>query len=174
MAQLPEAYKWLQAEARPKMLCMGLRFYGLHEAPGGENNPVIMGWAEELGQRNYDADDTPWCGLFMAKLAHEAGEPVDFGPLWARNWLSFGRKAPDGPQLGDVCVFERPGGGGHVALYVGEDADAYHVLGGNQSDAVGIVRKSRRKLLGARTGAMAGARRRIRLRPAGALSTNER
>jgi cell wall-associated NlpC family hydrolase len=36
-------------------------------------------------------------------------------------------------MLGDVLVFRR-GGGGHVALYVGEDEEAFHVLGGNQAD----------------------------------------
>jgi hypothetical protein len=38
-----------------------------------------------------------------------------------------------------VLVFQRPGGG-HVGFYVGEDATAYHVLGGNQGDAVTIAR----------------------------------
>ena len=38
-----------------------------------------------------------------------------------------------------MLVFTRPGGG-HVGFYVGEDAAAYHILGGNQGDAVTIVR----------------------------------
>ena len=36
-------------------------------------------------------------------------------------------------------VFSRTGGG-HVGFYVGEDKDAYHILGGNQSDMVSIAR----------------------------------
>lgn len=36
-------------------------------------------------------------------------------------------------------VFDRAGGG-HVAFYVGEDATHYHVLGGNQSDSVNVMR----------------------------------
>jgi uncharacterized protein (TIGR02594 family) len=73
---------------------------------------------------------------------------ADFTPvensLWARNWDGFGTKSAK-PSLGDVLVFERPGGGGHVGLYVGEDATAYHVLGGNQSDQVKVspIAKSR-------------------------------
>ena len=45
-------------------------------------------------------------------------------------------------MLGDVLVYKR-GRGGHVALYVGEDDTHYHLLGGNQSDSVNIVRKTR-------------------------------
>jgi len=46
---------------------------------------------------------------------------------------------PERLAPGAVLVFERPGGG-HVGFYVGEDATAYHVLGGNQGDAVTIAR----------------------------------
>ena len=42
--------------------------------------------------------------------------------------------------LGVVLVFQRVGGGGHVGFYVAEDGHAFHVLGGNQSDAVTITR----------------------------------
>jgi hypothetical protein len=38
-----------------------------------------------------------------------------------------------------VLVFARKGGG-HVGFYVGEDATAYHVLGGNQGNAVNVMR----------------------------------
>ena len=36
-------------------------------------------------------------------------------------------------MLGDILTFKR-NGGGHVGLYVGEDKDCYHVLGGNQGN----------------------------------------
>lgn len=149
MSELPQRYKFLATEPGPKMVLSALSFYGLHEAPGGANNPIIMGWATELGITSYIGDDTPWCGLACAKFAKDAGKAVHFAPLWARNWLQFGVAAP-APMLGDVLVFARPGGGGHVGLYVGEDADAYHVLGGNEGDSVNIVRMSRARLLGAR------------------------
>jgi hypothetical protein len=48
-----------------------------------------------------------------------------------------------------VLVFAR-GNAGHVGVYVGEDATAFHVIGGNQSDRVSIARKPRTRLLGAR------------------------
>ena len=37
-----------------------------------------------------------------------------------------------------------------MALYVGEDATCYHILGGNQSDRVCIVRKDKSNLYIAR------------------------
>ncbi|WP_051379816.1 hypothetical protein [Bradyrhizobium murdochi] len=43
-------------------------------------------------------------------------------------------------MLGDVLTFKRDGDG-HVALCVGEDA--YHCLGGNQSDQVCITRTAK-------------------------------
>ena len=52
-------------------------------------------------------------------------------------------------MLGDVLVFAR-GNGGHVGIYVGEDFEAFHVLGGNQSDRVSIARKPKARALGAR------------------------
>lgn len=84
----------------------------------------------------------------MATVVKRAGfEPVA-KPLWARNWASFGTKA-DKASLGDVLVFSRDGGG-HVGLYVGEDASAWHVLGGNQGDQVSINRIAKSRLLAAR------------------------
>lgn len=147
--KLPPAYQWLADEPGPKMIVAALSFYGLHESPGGLNNPTILGWAKELGIMHYSQDDTPWCGLFLAKVAQMAGKVFPGAPLWARNWMSFGISSPM-PMLGDVLVFHRPGGGGHVGLYVGEDPDAYHVLGGNEGDAVSIVRIAIGRLLAAR------------------------
>ena len=103
-----------------------------------------------------------------------AGKPLPDKPLWARNWLNWGT-AVQIPELGDVLVFSRESGG-HVGLYVGEDAGTYHVLGGNQGDAVSIRRLAKNRLLGTRrfyrVGPPANVRR-VRLCVSGALSTNE-
>ena len=92
-----------------------------------------------------------------------------------RGWANFGVKAPE-PALGDVLVFSR-GSGGHVGLYVGEDATAFHVLGGNQGDSVSIVRILKNRLLAARRPAwriaQPGNVRPIHLAGAGQLSLNE-
>lgn len=139
---LPNQYKWLLEEPGPKMIQQFIKIYGIKEAPGIIDNPVIIAWAMELGIKNYKNDATPWCGLTMAIISKRAGKEYNFDPLWALNWARFGQKVTDGAQLGDVLVFKRKGGG-HVGLYIGEDDECYHVGGGNQADEVNIVRKEK-------------------------------
>jgi len=173
-AYQPE-YAWLLAEPAPKMLLQALALWGTKEKTGSADNPVILGWAKEIGQAGYTADSIPWCGLFVGVIAKRAGKPLPASPLWARDWATWGERSPD-PALGDVLVFERPGGGGHVGLYVGEDASAFHVLGGNQSDSVRISRVGKDRLISARRYYAIGVPpnvRKIRLAIAGGLSTNE-
>ena len=126
---------WLKA-ARKKL--------GTREASGSANSPAILAWAKRLGTKVlgiiYNADSVPWCGVFVAYCLKEDGvEPAGIA-VRATSWSTWGqalraeRLAP-----GAVMTFERPGGG-HVGFYVGEDAEAYHILGGNQGDAVTIAR----------------------------------
>lgn len=172
---LPARYAWLADEPGPKMLLEALKLFGTLEVAGPSDNPVIVGWATELGLgKAYSHDEIPWCGLFMAIVAFRAGKIVPKDPLWALNWRNFGTKV-DRPMLGDVMVKSRDGGG-HVTLYVGEDDDAYHGLGGNQSDAVCIRRFSkaigwsfRRPIYRNQPANV----RRVILAPTGALSTKE-
>ncbi len=173
---LPTQYQWLDAVGPlPRMLVEALKLLDTREQPGPGNNVVIMGWANEVGlQKTYSADAVPWCGLFMAVVAKRAGKPLPKDPLWALNWLKFGEDSGQ-PDLGDVVVFVREGGG-HVGLYVGEDRAAYHVLGGNQSDRVCFTRIEKKRLKGARRFYAVGAPPSVRpyfLEAAGALSLNE-
>lgn len=88
------------------------------------------------------------CGLYMAVVMKRAAREVVKDPLWARNWANFGVKA-DVPMLGDVLVFSRETGG-HVGIYVGETRQSYHVLGGNQGNAVSIVLIAKNRLIASR------------------------
>lgn len=136
---------WLAA-ARAKL--------GTREAAGPANNPTILGWAKRLGGKivgmAYNADSVPWCGLFVATCVKEAGiEPPPIA-VRAKSWATWGaRLRPERLAPGAVLVFEREGGG-HVGFYVGEDATAYHVLGGNQGDAVSITRIAKNRLFASR------------------------
>jgi uncharacterized protein (TIGR02594 family) len=111
---------------------------GTKEILGPKNNPDIMDWADDL-DIHYKGDDVPWCGLF---IAHCIGltlptEVLPGNPLGARQWEKFGDETS--PRLGAVMVFWRKSlssGLGHVGFYVGEDKDAYQILGGNQSNQV--------------------------------------
>lgn len=146
MSILPQQFSWLEKLGAPKMVAEAVALYGVTEKPGPDSNPVIMGWAKETGldAHGYTGDEVPWCGLFMAVIAHRAKKQRPVMALRALSWAAFGRESPL-PSLGDVLVFERAGGG-HVGLYVGEDDANFYVLGGNQSDAVTIAPKEKSRL----------------------------
>ena len=133
------------AKARePGWLAAARQKLGTREAPGPNNNPTILGWAKRLGTRVlgiiYNADSVPWCGVFVGACLDEAGIGSPLFAVRAKSWADWGANLrPERLALGAILVFERPGGG-HVGFYVGEDDDAYHVLGGNQGDSVTIAR----------------------------------
>lgn len=165
---LPSKYALLANEPGPLLLLEALKLYGVRETAGAGDNPVIVAWADEIATtvksayagwaaKWYDDDSIPWCGLFVAvcavRSALRAGgvrksrlPPASY--LSALDWLNFGERV-DRAMLGDVLVFRR-NGGGHVGIYVGEDDQAYHVLGGNQSDGVTITRIQRDRCAGIR------------------------
>lgn len=177
MSKLPAAYSWLAAEPAPKVLLEALALFGTKEKPGNGDNPEILAWAKETGLSPfYSGDEVPWCGLFAAVVVKRAGyEPVA-SPLWARSWAAWGTQA-ERAMLGDVLVFTRPGGGGHVGFYVGEDTECFHVLGGNQSDAVTITRIQRSRCIARRRSPWRVAQppnvRVVRLAASGVISKNE-
>jgi len=154
-----------------------LRQFGTKEVPGPASNHKILQWAKDRGIP-YKSDDIPWCGLFVAHCVGFTlpAEPLPNNPLGARNWAKFGKRCK--PQPGAVLVFwrgKRNGGLGHVGFYKGEDDQAYHVLGGNQSDSVSIARVGKDRLLAARQPAtvpdLAGGM--VQLTRSGGLSQNE-
>jgi uncharacterized protein (TIGR02594 family) len=187
---LPAQYRWLEAEPGPRMIVEALKEHGTLEAPGTADNPKIIGWQAELEAAGlgrvyagvYRHDAIPWCGLFMAIVAHRANierRPERKPPrlyLSALEWAAFGTSVPKGgAALGDVLVFKRKGGG-HVGLYVGHDDSAFHVLGGNQSDRVTISRLSKQRLVAARRPAYRAKPKNVRpipLSASGSLSVNE-
>lgn len=146
--KFPANYEWLLKESGPKILKEALTLYGVEEFSGPKDNPVILGWAKELNLNDYVHDSIAWCGLATAISVHKAGYEIVKEPLWALNWAKWGN-ASDVPKLGDILTFKRSGGG-HVGLYVGEDTEAYHVFGGNQSDRYGFARISKDRLFSAR------------------------
>ena len=162
------AVPWL-AEAK--------RWQGLKEVAGPGSNKTILAWGRAIADWFTD-DDIPWCGAFVHGVLASAlpDEPLPANALWARGWLRFGTTID--PTPGAVLVFwrgSRSGTSGHVGFYAGEDSAAFHVLGGNQSNAVTVARIARSRLLGARwprSAPLPTAKRQLR-HAAGSLSTNE-
>lgn len=170
------AYEFLKSETAPKILVQAVKMIGTKEIVGKQHNPEILRWAEVVGLKKvYTADEIPWCGLAIAYAAHMAGVEVVKDPLWALNWAKYG-EATSEPMLGDVLTFKRDGGG-HVGLYVGEDDDCYHVLGGNQGNAMNVTRILKTRMYRARRTkwkiAQPASVRKIWLDGKGKISTNE-
>lgn len=145
----------------PSWLKAASALIGTREAAGAANNPTIIGWGKRLGTKilgiAYNADSTPWCGLFVAHCLAEGG--IDLAAegfnkmriaVRAKAWATWGANLrTDRLAPGAILVFDRSGGG-HVGFYVGEDDRYYHVLGGNQSDAVNIMRLEKSRLIASR------------------------
>lgn len=153
------------------------RLIGTKEIGGSMSNPTILDWAANL-DISYPNDDIPWCGLFVAHCIGSTlpGEPLPSNPLGARNWRNFGD--PTDPRLGAVLVFwrgSREGFQGHVGFYNGENANAYQVLGGNQSNSVSLAWVAKDRLLGARWphSARSLTSKTVQQQQNGGLSTNE-
>jgi uncharacterized protein (TIGR02594 family) len=141
---IPSTMPWLQE---------AFHLLGTREKPGAGSNEAILGWAHDLELTSYNDDDIPWCGLFVAHCigSQLPEETLPSKPLGARNWAKFGNNTKS--QLGAVMVFwrqSRTSGLGHVGFYWAEDDDAYHILGGNQSNAVTIARLQKDRFLEAR------------------------
>lgn len=178
MNPLPPAYGWIDdLQPPPRMVAEARKLYGTIEAQGPADNPVILGWAKELGlAKVYNHDEIPWCGLFVAIVAKRAGKALPNQPLWARSWVNFGKDGSAKPQLGDVLVFRRGETSGHVGIYIGEDYGAFHVLGGNQSDGVTITRIAKDRCIAVRRPVYKAApatAKPVELAATGALSVNE-
>lgn len=126
---------WL-AEAR--------RLVGTREVRGAGSNSVIMGWVRNLGARvlgiQVNDDTVPWCGTFAAHCMTVAGIKPPAIAVRAMAWADWGANLREANLVeGAVMVFQRKGGG-HVGFLVAHDATHYHILGGNQSDAVNVMR----------------------------------
>jgi uncharacterized protein (TIGR02594 family) len=172
--KLPSKYQWLGLEEAPRHLLKAIELYGTSEIVGPNHNPVIMGWAKELGISYYKDDETPWCGLFTAIVIKRAERVPVKDPLRALSWANFGVQVKE-PMLGDILTFKR-NTGGHVGFYVGEDATAYHVLGGNQDNQVSVSRIAKSRLYQARRPEYKSQPlniRKVELGSTGELSTNE-
>lgn len=140
----------------PAWLVAARQLINSREAAGAANSLTILGWAKHLGARVlgivYNADSVPWCGLFVAHCLRAGG--VDLSTMKvavrAKAWATWGEPVTaDRVTPGVILVFERPGGG-HVAFYVGEDKAFYHVLGGNQGDAVNIMKIAKSRCIARR------------------------
>lgn len=131
----------------PVWLPVARKYTGQREVAGTKHNPLILRWWTAI-RAPFTNDETPWCAAFVGGVLEEAGFRSSRSAA-SRSYLSWGVGLKT-PSRGAILVFERGPKFGHVGFYVGEDDIAYHVLGGNQSDAVNVTRIAKRRLLSIR------------------------
>ena len=135
--------------SEPSWLKIARSYEGLKEIPGPRHNQTIIRWLGKL-KAWWSDDETPWCGVFVAHCMQEANPPYPKFYMRAKAWSDYGsllrrdRLAP-----GAILVFDRAGGG-HVGFYVGEDSGHYFVLGGNQGNAVNVMKLGKSRLVASR------------------------
>lgn len=135
--------------SEPRWLTIARGYIGTRELAGPATNRTIAGWLVKL-KAWWTGDEVPWCGVFCAAVMQEAGLPYPPTYPRAKAWAEYGanlRSTHVAP--GAILVFSRDGGG-HVGFYVGEDATAYQVLGGNQGNAVSITRIAKNRCIAIR------------------------
>lgn len=120
--------------------------YGQRERAGDADNPRIVRMLAELGHSGL-GDGTPWCAAFVGACLERAGV-TSTRSLLARSYCNWGRPAQE-MDLGTVVVLSRGADPalGHVGFLVGESGGNLLVLGGNQSDAVGVAAFPRDRLV---------------------------
>jgi uncharacterized protein (TIGR02594 family) len=151
---LPKNYSYLLEADAPKIIKEAVALFGTREIVGLKHNQTILAWADAIGiGQLVNDDEQAWCGLFCGYVATRAQKHVpmqSWDILRALKWVDFGKKVPpDQAALGDILIFKRDGGG-HVGLYVGEDAQYYYVLGGNQGNEVSITKIAKPRLYAVR------------------------
>lgn len=136
------------------------RFVGLAEESGPASNPLIVAMLR-LDAKWPKGDDVAWCSAFVNFVAWLLRLPRSKS-LGARSWLSVGTPIAleDAIPENDVVVLKRGRGQqpgperldapGHVGFFAGLDGASVLILGGNQSDAVGIARYAAKDVLGVR------------------------
>lgn len=123
---------------------VSLKYKGIHEIDGDENNPNIMRFYIEAGMPQ-DSEEVPWCSAAMNAFFYECGlTQFMTHNLMAKSWLS----APNMEKIklkdiryGDIVIFNRGGpssGLGHVTNFVrwADDGSSIICRGGNQHDSI--------------------------------------
>lgn len=137
--------------AEPKWLLEARKFLGTKELPGkAKNNPVIVQWYADSGNKWVKDDETAWCAAFVGAMLKAAGQKGTQS-LAARSYLNWGTKLKT-PKPGCIVVFKRGNSNwqGHVAFFLRDLGNKIEVLGGNQSNKVSIATYSKASLLGYR------------------------
>lgn len=133
----------------PKWLEIAMEEFGVCEYPGKKQNPRIIQYHQSVTLKATE-DEIPWCSSFINWCMTEAGIEGTNSAA-ARSWMEWGA-AHLQAQRGSVVIFRRGKNPtqGHVAFFLSRIGDDVEVLGGNQSNRVGINRYPEKDVIGYR------------------------
>lgn len=143
VVSLPQVskYKFMQKT----ILLKAYKKIGVKEIRGTKEHPDIRMFHRYATVKNdrESSENIPWCASYIAFVIETAGGKSTNSKM-ARSYERGGYKnVTKNPLPGDILTMYRNGkasGSGHVGVYLGQTANYYYVLGGNQSDAVNIKR----------------------------------
>jgi uncharacterized protein (TIGR02594 family) len=131
------------------------------EIPGAKNHPLIQWWLSLCAMGLHMPDETPWCSAFLNGIAWELRLPRSKSAA-ARSWLTVGVPIAieEARPEYDVVIFKRglgpqPGpdvlnAPGHVAFFGRLEGENVQVLGGNQTNRIGLAPYPATDVLGVR------------------------
>jgi len=133
----------------PSYVYFAINELGTREIAGNEDNSQILEYLDSV-KIIKGHDEIPWCSGFINWVMIQDGLKGT-NKANARSWLDWG-VAIDKPQVGAVVVFKRglEAWQGHVAILLDWNEEYFIVIGGNQSNKVGIAYLPRDKVLGMR------------------------
>jgi uncharacterized protein (TIGR02594 family) len=124
---------------------------GTKEVPGdGDNERVLEYHRIGAPKLRAQSDSVPWCAAFVGWVLAKSNIPVT-GLASARSYLNWGYKISKF-KPGCVVVMKRGNSSwqGHVTFGVSEGLLHVMCLGGNQGDAVSLVKYPKSSILGYR------------------------
>ena len=102
---------------------------------GGFGSSNVVAEARRYIGGNPTSRGSLWCARFMNMVLQQAGYRGT-GSDMARSFASYGQRV-SGPQVGAIAVMGRRGGGGHVGVVSGIDAQGNPiVVSGNNGNRV--------------------------------------
>jgi uncharacterized protein (TIGR02594 family) len=119
---------------------------GEHEVPGTESNPKILGWMRSWFPRQRDDTTLAWCAIWISVVMKDCGLAVPEFPFRAKSWAGWGTERTTEPQLGDVCVLDRAGGG-HVGIVLRVTKSHVWLLSGNHGNAIDVAKFWRSRIV---------------------------
>lgn len=142
---------------QPPWLAPAWAELGQHEIAGNSANPRIRDLFTDAGHPEIASDEVAWCAAFVSACLERADQRSTRS-LLARSYLDWGDAlaAPAPGQLpfraGAVVVLSRDPdpAAGHVGFLVGETADNFMLLGGNQSNGVTVAPFAKSRVLAVR------------------------